>query len=568
MSRLSLWILTAWIGLSPMTYAQRAEHTLTYEQLKKRGFVSSPYRAGRSITTSRNGIVATSHTFASLAGLDMLRSGGNAADAAVAAAATMTVVEPMSTGIGGDAFVLYYEASSGKVYGLNGSGRSPSKLTRAHFDETEQTRIEPYTWAAVTVPGAVDAYATLLDRFGSKSFAEVLQPAIHYAQEGFPVTEHIAGYWRSNEMLLQKDEAARETYLVDDRAPRMGELFKNPRLAESLRQIAQQGRDAFYAGPITDEIVRYAKSTGGYLTHDDFRHHTSTWVEPIRTNYRGYEVLQIPPNGQGLGVLMMLNILEGYPLSTMDRTSPEYLHLLIEAKKLAYADLYTYVADPDKADIPLQELLSKKYAAGRRALIAANQAANTVDPGLPVGRDTIYLTTIDSEGNACSFINSLYHGFGSHIVGGKTGVLLQNRGAGFKLEPGHFNEYAPNKRPYHTIIPGMVLRDGRLYMSYGLMGGPMQPQGHVQLLLSHLDHQLPIQEAVDTPRWNHTAGTEVLLEHGMPEATKAALEKMGHTIRYAHGGSFGGSQVILVDPETGTFFGASDPRKDGAALGY
>ena len=551
-----------------MTYAQRAERELSYEQLKQRGVVSSPFRAGRTITMSRNGIVASSHNLATLAGLDMLRSGGNAVDAAVATAATLTVVEPMSTGLGGDVFVLYYEAKTGKVYGLNGSGRSPHQLTREHFAVAGKDKIDPYSWDAVTVPGAVDAYATLHERFGSKPFRDILQPAIRYAAKGYPITEHVAGYWKANEALLQKDTAARTTYLIDDKAPQLGEVFLNPRLANSLTVIAEKGRDAFYKGALTDEIVRYAKATGGHLTHKDFRDHKSTWVEPIRTSYHGYEVLQIPPNGQGLGVLMMLNILEGFPLDTMDRTSAEYLHLLIEAKKLAYADLYKYVADPEQANIPLKELLSKDYAESRRAMISADQAATVANPGLPVGHDTVYLTTIDSDGNACSFINSLYHGFGSHIVGGDTGILLQNRGAGFTLEKGHFNEYAPNKRPYHTIIPGMVLRDGKLYMSYGLMGGPMQPQGHVQLLLSHLDHKLPIQEAVDTPRWNHTEGTEVLLEHGVTESTKAKLDAMGHSTKYSHGGSFGGSQVILVDPTTGTFFGASDPRKDGAALGY
>ena len=568
-SILTTTVFTALVmGTTTMSFAQRPEHILTYEQLKSRGVVANPYRAGRSVTTSRRGIVATSHNLASLAGLDMLRSGGNAVDAAIAAAATLAVVEPMSTGIGGDAFVLYYEAKSGKVYGLNGSGHSPHSLARDHFTETNQNSIQPYTWEAVTVPGAFDAYCAVLDRFGSKPLPEILAPAIHYAEEGFAVTENVAMYWKSSEQSLRKDSAARKTYLVDDKVPGMGTIFKNPRLAASFRQLSEGGRDAYYDGSIAKEIVRHADATGGFLDLDDFRRHQSTWVEPIRTNYRGFEVLQCPPNGQGLGVLMMLNILEGFDLAKMQRNSAEYLHVQIEAKKLAYSDLYKYVADPERAKIPLKSLLSKEYAARRRQLIDLQQAAATVDPGLPTGHDTVYLTTIDADGNACSFINSNYHGFGSHIVGGNTGILLQNRGAGFTLESGHFNEYAPGKRPYHTIIPGMVLRDGRLYMSYGLMGGPMQPQGHVQLLLSHLDHDLPIQEAVDAPRWRHVEGKQVMLEYGMPESARRGLESMGHVVRFDHGAGFGGSQVILVDPDTGTYFGASDPRKDGAALGY
>jgi gamma-glutamyltranspeptidase/glutathione hydrolase len=556
------------ISATTTGFAQRPEHMLDYEQLKARGVVANPYRAGRSVTMSRRGIVATSHNLASQAGLDMLRSGGNAVDAAVAAAATLTIVEPMSTSIGGDVFILYYEATTGKVYGLNGSGHSPRNLPRDHFDKREENSIQPYAWEAVTVSGAFDAYCAILERFGSKPLSEILAPAIHHAEDGFPVTENVAAYWKPSEQRLQNDAAARATYLVDDKAPAMGSIFKNPRLAASFRLLAEGGRDAFYDGPIAQEIVRHASATGGFLEVDDYRRHQSTWVEPIRTSYRGYEVLQCPPNGQGLGVLMMLNILEGFELAKMKRNSPEYLHLQIEAKKLAYADLYKYVADPEHAKIPLKSLLSKEYAAKRRELIDNQHAAADVDPGLPTGHDTVYLTAIDSAGNACSFINSLYHGFGSHIVGGNTGILLQNRGAGFTLESGHFNEYAPDKRPYHTIIPGMVLRDGRLYMSYGLMGGPMQPQGHVQLLLSHLDHRLPIQEAVDAPRWRHVQGKQVMLEYGMPEEAQRGLAAMGHEVRFADGTGFGGSQVILVDPETGTYFGASDPRKDGAALGY
>ncbi|MBI3735460.1 gamma-glutamyltransferase [Candidatus Sumerlaeota bacterium] len=541
-------------------------------KLEERGIRADPYRAGRTMTMSRNGIVASSHVYASQAGLDMLRSGGNAMDAAVAAAATLAVVEPMMTGMGGDVFLLYYEAKTGKVYALNGSGHSPRNLTRDYFTQKAarggREEIDGNSWEAVTVPGAVDAWATALARFGSKPMKEVLAPAIRYAEEGYPVTEIVQEVWAGDAPKLTKDAWTAKTYLIGGHAPKRGEVFKNPNLARSLRLVADGGRDAFYRGPIAEEIVRYARESGGFLTMEDFAAHTSNWVEPISTNYRGYDVYQCPPNGQGLGVLLMLNILEGFDFKGMKLGSPGYLHLLIEAKKLAYADLYKYVADPEKSPVPIKSLLSKEYAAKRRALMDPKHAAPDAAPGLPEGKDTIYLTAIDKDGNAVSFINSLYSAFGSGITGGSTGILLQNRGDGFTLEHGHFNEYAPGKRPYHTIIPGMVLKSGKLYMSYGLMGGPMQPQGHVQFLLSHLDFGLTPQEAADLPRWRHTDGLKVLLEHGASHEAIEGLRAMGHEVHPAAGDDFGGCQAILVDPATGTYFGASDPRKDGAALGY
>jgi gamma-glutamyltranspeptidase/glutathione hydrolase len=544
----------------------QAEKTL--QALEERGIRANPYRAGRTMTMSQHGIVASSHFLASQAGLDMLRSGGSAMDAAVATAAVLTVVEPGMTGMGGDVFFLYYEAKTGKIYGLNGSGRSPRGLSREYFSSEGKKEIDLESWEAVTVPGAVDAWAEGLDRFGSKSMEEVLAPGIRYAEEGFPVTETVGRSWKTWETSLLKDPWAKQTYLVFGKAPAMASVFKSPNLAKSFRQIASGGRDAFYRGPIAKEIVRYAGESGGFLAMDDFESHTSTWVEPITINYRGFDVYQIPPNGQGIAVLMMLNILEAFDISSFKHNSPEYLHNLIEAKKLAYADLYQYVADPDSGKLPVAGLLSKAYALERSRLIDPDRAASSVSFGLPDGSDTIYLTTIDEEGNAASFINSIYHPFGSRIVGGETGILLQNRGTGFTLEPGHVNEYAPDKRPFHTIIPGMVLKEGNLYLSYGLMGAPMQPQGHVQFLLNHLDFEMTIQEAIDTPRFRHTFGLEVSLEHGMPRETMDALRKKGHMIIPSGSEFFGGSQAILVDPATGTFLGASDPRKDGAALGY
>ena len=563
---------TAGWAQSRLGAEKRAEDAL--RDLERRGPLANPYRAGRAATMSRKGIVASSHVLASQAGLDMLRAGGTAIDAAVAIAATLAVVEPMMTGLGGDVWVLYYEAESGKIFALNGSGHSPKGLTRRHFHDKGLDRVPGRGWESVTVPGAVDAWATAVERFGSKDLGEILGPAIRYAEEGYAVTETVAGMWKSLESVLKADPSARESYLIDGRAPRLAELYKNPYLAWSLRHVAEGGRDAFYRGPIAEEIVRYASETGGYLTMEDFAEHRSEWVEPLSVDYRGYRVYQCPPNSQGIAALMMLNILEGFDLASMKRNSADYLHLLIEAKKLAYADTYALVADPDRSThpdgstVPTERMLSKDYAAKRRALIDRRRAAETVTPGLRVGTDTVYLTAIDSQGNAVSFINSLYSGFGSGIVGGRTGIMLQNRGAGFTLEEGHPNEYAAGKRPFHTLLAGMVTHNDELYMAYGLMGGAMQPQGHVQFLLGHLDFGLGLQEAVDVPRWRHYSGTRVGIEHGTPRATMEGLRALGHDVRPSSGGSYGGAQAILVDPDTGTYIGASDPRKDGAALGY
>ncbi len=554
------------LAQSDVSAGDRAENAL--RDLEQRGPIANPYRAGRAATLSRKGIVASSHVLASQAGLDLLRAGGSAIDAAVATAATLAVVEPMMTGLGGDVWVLYFEAQSGKIFALNGSGRSPVGLERRHFRDRGLERVPGKGWESVTVPGAVDAWATVVDRFGSKELGEILAPAIRYAEEGYAVTETVARMWKSMESGLKIDPWARKSYLVDDRAPRFAEVFKNPDLARSLRQIAEGGRDAFYRGPIAEEIVRYARESGGYLTMEDFAAHHSDWMEPLSVDYRGYRVYQCPPNSQGIAALLMLNLLEGFDLASMKLNSADYLHLLIEAKKLAYADTYALVADPDRSSIPIERMLSEQYAAERRALINPQRAAVTVTPGLMVGTDTVYLTAIDSRGNAVSFINSLYNGFGSGIVGGSTGIMLQDRGAGFTLEEGHPNEYAAGKRPFHTLLAGMVTHRGKLYMSYGLMGGAMQPQGHVQFLLAHLDFGLGLQEAVDMPRWRHYSGARVGVEHGTPRATMDGLRALGHDVVPSSGGSYGGAQAILVDPVTGTYVGASDPRKDGAALGY
>ena len=439
----------------------------------------------------------------------------------------LAVVEPMMTGIGGDAFLLYYladpEGGPGELLGLNGSGRSPRSLPR---EALPGDAITPDSWTAVTVPGAVDLWQTAQARFGRLRFADLLGPAIETAEQGFPVSGRVQGMWRACADRLRRDQAAATYYLPDGDAPELGTVFRSPALARSLRRIARDGRDAFYRGPIAAEIVRYAKTTGGFLELADFERHTSTWGEMISTRYRGREVAQLPPNGQGLGVLLMLNLLENFDLQGMDLASAEHTHLLVEAKKLAYADLHAHVGDPDgdplraRGGVSLRELLDKGYARKRSRLIDPRRAAEIVNAGeIPagpgrVGSDTVYLAVVDGDGNAASFINSLFAPFGSAIVGGNSGILLHNRGAGFSLTPGHPNEYRPGKRPFHTIIPGMVLNSSRLELCYGVMGGPFQPQGHVQLLTNHYDHSLSLQAAIDRPRWRHTQGLDVLCEHG------------------------------------------------------
>ena len=547
-------------------------------RLEGHGPRANPWRAGRSRAMSRHGMVASSHALATLAGVDCLRRGGTAMDAAIAAAAVLGVVEPMMTGIGGDAFFLYHDAATRTVVGLNGSGRSPRGLARRHFGAAT-TPIAPSSWEAVTVPGAVSAWWEGWRRFGRLPFADLLAPAIHYAEDGFPVTEVVHAMWHACEADLRADGEARAAYLADDRAPPLGAPFRSPRLAESLRAIAAGGADAFYRGPIAAEIARYARATGGFLDADDFAAHEAAWVEPISTTYRGFEVLQIPPNGQGIAVLLMLDLLEGFDVAGLGYGTPDCLHLLVEVKKAAFADLHRHVADPEHAVVPTAALLAKEYATRRRRAIDLARAAERIEPGLSPGSverggsigatgDTVYLTAIDRDGNAASFINSLFDAFGARIVGGRTGILLHSRGAGFSLEPGHPNEYAPGKRPFHTIIPGMVRCDGRLHLSYGVMGGPYQPQGHVHLLTSLIDFGLGLQEAIDAPRWRHLAGRRVVLEHGTPRATLAALAARGHEAEPAGPFAFGGAQAILVDPATGTYVGGSDPRKDGCALGF
>ncbi len=530
----------------------------------------------RSPVVGRKGMVATSQPLAVAAGLEILAQGGSAADAAVAVAAALNVTEPTSTGIGGDVFALYYEAASRRVYALNGSGRAPKALTlerlRREGLDKELPPFHPYT---ITVPGACAAWCDLVERFGRLSMDRVLAPAIRLAEEGFPVAPITAYFWaRGVERQLRHAVNGLELTL-EGRAPRPGEVFRNPGLARTFRLVAEQGKAAFYQGPIAEAIVAVVQEAGGCLALEDLAEHRSEWVEPISTTYRGFRIWECPPNGQGLAALLALNIVEGFHVAEMDPLGPERLHLLIEAMRLAFADARWYVADPAQVSIPLEELLSKAYAEARRRHIHPQKATLDVQRGTPLATsDTVYLAVVDGEGNACSFINSNYMGFGTGIVPRGWGFTLQNRGHNFSLDPDHPNALAPGKRPYHTIIPALATHedDGSLFACFGVMGGFMQPQGHLQVVVGLMDDGLDPQSALDRPRFcilSGEAGGTVALEDGIPLATMARLAEMGHPVRpmTGHGRAvFGRGQVILRDRDTGVLWGGSDPRADGLAM--
>lgn len=536
--------------------------------------MSFDFQSRRSMVVARRGMVAASNPLASQAGLAILRAGGNAADAAVAAAAVLNVTEPASTGAGGDMFALYYDAKTHQVTALNGSGRAPSAQTADLLRGQGMREIPIRSPHAVSVPGAVAGWEDLLKRHGTMGFAEVLADAIHYADEGYPVHPVFGSGWRRSEAILSASASYGE-YLPNGRAPEDGEVVRLRDLAKTFRAIVEGGAEAFYSGAIADAIVSTLESLGGVMTGDDLKRHVSTWDEAISVDYRGVTVYECPPNGQGIAALQALNILKTYAISGMDWDSPERLHLMVEAMRLAFADAQHYVADLATNPAPVDWLLSDAYAGERRAMIRRDAAMQPPSYGMPMaGSDTVYLSVVDGQGNACSFINSLYMGFGTGIVAKGTGVFLQNRGALFSLEAGHPNELAPNKRPYHTIIPAMLVRDGELYASLGVMGGYMQPQGHVQVITALLDDDLNPQEALDRPRWCLEAGTsdsDLALEEGIPVATMARLAEMGHRVRPVSGrgrGVFGDGQIIVRDRETGVLFGGSDPRKDGLTAGF
>ncbi|PYP16764.1 MAG: gamma-glutamyltransferase [Gemmatimonadetes bacterium] len=529
--------------------------------------------AHRSTVYAPRGMIATSQPLATAAGLAVLERGGNAVDAAVTAAAVLNVVEPPMTGIGGDMFAMVWSATDRKLYGLNSSGRAGSLMTRDALLAKGHATMPQQSVEDVTVPGALGGWDALLRRFGTVTLAQALAPAIGYAQDGFPVTPIISAEWSAEVAKLRKDEGARATYLVEgSRAPRPGEWFRNPDLAGTLRLIAQQGIGALYGGALGRRIAERVHALGGYLTVDDFRNHRPEWVEPISATFKGYRVWELPPNSQGVATLEMLKILEPYDLKALGHNSARYLHLLIEAKKLAYADIAHYVGEPAAMTVPAAHLLTDAYAASRRALVDPARAADRPAPGKPMtSSETIYLTVADSSGNIVSFINSLYDAFGAGVVVPGTGFALHNRGAGFTLEPGLPNTVAPGKRPFHTIIPAFVTRpDGTgaeaPWLSFGVMGGSMQPQGHVQLLLNLIVFGMDLQDAIDAARFRHLEGRQVALEAPIAESVRHALAALGHDVTPDAAVTFGGAQAIMRLPRG--YAGGSDPRKDGMAAGY
>jgi len=522
--------------------------------------------AGRSTVYAPNGVAATSQPLATAAALKVLQDGGNAFDAAVTAAAVLNVVEPHMTGMGGDVFALFWSAREQRLRGLDASGRAGSLATPDTILALGMDDV-PYRGAgAVTVPGALSGWTALLEEYGTLSLAQALAPAIDIAENGFPVSPIIARQWRGSVRILEQDPGARDTYLIDgERAPEAGEWFRNPDIATSYRMVAQEGPGALYGGALGARIVETVQAQGGFLTLEDLRDHRHEWVEPLSVDFQGYQVWELPPAGQGIAALEMLKILDSFDLKAMGHNSAQYLHHIIEAKKLAFADLARYVSDRDHMEGDPTALLEDDYIAQRRALIDPTQAALRADPGRPFNHgETIYLTVADQEGNMVSFINSVFEYFGSGVVAPGTGFVLQNRGAGFTLEDGHPNQIAPRKRPFHTLIPGFVTRDGEPLLAFGVMGGSMQPQGHAQLLLNLLVFDMDIQDAIDTPRVRHMGGTRIALEAPIPDEVRQALEKMGHTI--SDGASFGGAQAILRLIRG--WAAGSDPRKDGMAAGY
>ncbi len=536
--------------------------------------------ATRSEVIAQHGMAATSQPLATQIALDILKKGGNAVDAAIAANAALGLMEPTGCGIGGDLFAIIWDPGTKKLHGLNASGRSPKSLGLDVFREKDLTSVPPHGPLPVTVPGCVDGWFEMHEKFGSLPMDEILEPAIRYARNGFPLTELIAYYWQLSAPVLEKWAGYRDTFMPDGRAPRKGEIFRNPRLATTYEAIATGGRDAFYKGDIARTIGEFMKREGGYLSYEDMASHRSEWVEPVSTNYRGYDVWELPPNSQGIAALQILNILEGYDIAAMGFGSSEYIHVFVEAKKLAFEDRASFYADPDFNDIPVGALISKEYAAKRRGLIDPQRAARRYDAGNPSldDGDTVYLTVADGKGMMVSLIQSNYRGMGSGLSPDGLGFILQDRGELFDLEPGRFNSYAPGKRPFHTIIPSFITRDGRPFMSFGVMGGSMQPQGHAQIVVNMIDFGMSLQEAGDAPRIRHggssqptgermTDGGTVYLETGIPYESIRELTDMGHRVGFSVG-SFGGYQAILFDAEKAVYFGASESRKDGHAAGY
>jgi len=520
----------------------------------------------RSAVRAMNGMIATSQPLASAAGLRILQQGGNAIDAAIAAAAVLCVVEPMMVSPGGDLFAIVWDAKRKELKGLNASGRAPRALNIDELKKRGLTSMPLFGIHPVTVPGAVDGWATLAKAYGTMPLAQLLQPAIEYAERGFPVTEVIGQQWEDG-MQHAKNPDFAATFLPNGKPPAIGSIFTNKNLAATLKKIAAGGRDVFYKGEIAQKIVKFAQSQGGLHTMQDFAAQTSNWVEPISATYRGYTVYEMPPNTQGLAALEMLNILEGYDVSKLGHNTAEYLHLLVEAKKLAFVDRARHIADPAFYQAPLDRLLSKEYAAEQRKRIDPNRTAGIPVTGPGGGPDTVYLTVVDKDRNAVSFIQSIFENFGSGLVAGDTGIVLHDRGAGFSFDPNSPNRLEGGKRPFHTLVPAMVFRDGKPWLTFGVMGGDMQAQGHVQVLLNLIDFGMDVQQAGEQPRFRDIEGKGLALESAIGAEVRRVLEQKGHQVISAPG-SFGGYQAIMIDPLTGALAAGSDMRKDGCAIGW
>ncbi len=534
--------------------------------------------ATRSEVIAQHGMVASSQPLCTQIGVDILKAGGSAVDAAIATNACLGLMEPTGNGIGGDIFAIVWDAKTQKLHGLNGSGRSPKSLTLDHFKKEGLDKIPSHGPLPVSVPGAVDGWFELHDKFGELSMEQILQPTVDYANNGFPLSELIAYYWGRSVPFLSKFPGFKETYTINGEAPVKGQIFKNPYLANTLQTIGKEGRDTFYKGEMAKTMAAYMKEQGGFLTYEDLETHTSTWIDPVSTNYRGYDVWELPPNGQGIAALQILNIMETYDVRKMGFGSAEYMHYFTEAKKLVFEDRAKYYADLDFAKVPVQELISKSYGRQHAASISPDRAARRIDePKLKDG-DTIYLTVSDKDGNMVSLIQSNYRGMGSGMTPTGLGFILQDRGELFSLEEGHRNVYEPGKRPFHTIIPAFITKEGQPFVSFGLMGGGMQPQGHAQIVINLVDFDMNLQEAGDAPRMLHTGSSQptgermtnggtLFLESGFTREVIRDMMKKGHNIDHRVGG-FGGYQAIMWDAKNKVYYGASESRKDGQAAGY
>ena len=538
-------------------------------------------KAGRSVTIAPHGIVATSHPLAAQVGLDILKKGGNAIDAAVATNAAMCLMEPTTCGIGGDLYAIVWDAKGQKLHGLNASGRAPGKATIKWFKDKGYEYIPERGVLSWSVPGCVDGWAELQNKFGTMPLKTLLEPSIAYAESGVPVPEVIAGYWKGSERSHARDPGMAKTFLIDGKAPRAGDVFKNPELANTYRLIAKDGRDAFYKGEIADKIVALSDRAGGLFSKKDFEDHKSEWIEPVKATYRGYDVWELPPPGQGIAALQILNLLEPHDLKKMGANSADYWHLMVEAKKLAFADRAKYYTDPLFAKVPVAELIAKPYAAERGKRIDMKKAMTDIPPGDPLlGKaETIYLTVVDKDRNCVSLIQSNYGGFGSGLAAPGTGFGIQNRGCLFALDENHANKLEPGKRPFHTIIPAMVTKAGKPWFAFGVMGGDMQPQGHAQILVNMIDFGMNVQAAGEAPRVEHVGhatptgkagaagGGTIRAEYGIPDDVVKELIARGHKVERVRTNS-GGYQGILIDPVTNMLHGGTEHRKDGAAVGY